>query len=68
LEKVWGRHNPTIRVVSGAYKSEYGDSTDISKTLSMVEVNIYVDQFYLYMVIETLFRNLFKKLEDGREY
>jgi methylmalonyl-CoA mutase len=39
LEEVWGRHNPTIRVISGAYKSEYGSSDDISKTLSMVEVN-----------------------------
>ncbi|KAI8819348.1 methylmalonyl-coenzyme A mutase-like protein [Fimicolochytrium jonesii] len=37
LEQVWGRHNPTVRVVSGAYKSEYGDSDDISKTLKMVE-------------------------------
>ncbi|KAJ3122362.1 hypothetical protein HK098_002915 [Nowakowskiella sp. JEL0407] len=37
LEKIWGRHNPTIRVVSGAYKSEYGSSDDISKTIAMVE-------------------------------
>ncbi|KAI9098651.1 methylmalonyl-CoA mutase [Phlyctochytrium arcticum] len=37
LEKVWGRHNPIVRVVSGAYKSEYGDSDDISNTLKAVE-------------------------------
>ncbi|KAJ3318458.1 hypothetical protein HDU76_000822 [Blyttiomyces sp. JEL0837] len=37
VEKVWGRHNPTIRVVSGAYKSEYGDSDDITKTMTMVQ-------------------------------
>ncbi|KAJ3352460.1 hypothetical protein HDU83_008010 [Entophlyctis luteolus] len=37
LEKIWGRHNPTIRVVSGAYKSEYGDRDEITKTLEMVE-------------------------------
>ncbi|KAJ3064201.1 hypothetical protein HK102_008260, partial [Quaeritorhiza haematococci] len=36
-EKVWGRHSPAIRVVSGAYKSEYGDSSDIRTTLDMVE-------------------------------
>ncbi|KAI8812540.1 methylmalonyl-coenzyme A mutase [Cladochytrium replicatum] len=37
LEQVWGRHNPIVRVVSGAYKSEYGTSDDISNTLAMVE-------------------------------
>ncbi|KAJ3107573.1 hypothetical protein HDU97_003878 [Phlyctochytrium planicorne] len=37
LEKIWGRHNPDIRVVSGAYKSEYGDSDDIGKTMKAVE-------------------------------
>ncbi|GAB5592280.1 hypothetical protein Unana1_07180 [Umbelopsis nana] len=38
LEKVWGRHMPATRVVSGAYKSEYGDSTDVSDTLKMVDL------------------------------
>lgn len=38
LEKVWGRHNPVVRVVSGAYKSEYGASDDIEKALKMAEV------------------------------
>ncbi|CAO3686045.1 unnamed protein product [Umbelopsis vinacea] len=38
LEKVWGRHMPATRVVSGAYKSEYGDSIDVSDTLKMVEL------------------------------
>ncbi|KAJ3291065.1 hypothetical protein HK104_006348 [Borealophlyctis nickersoniae] len=37
LEKIWGRHNPIVRVVSGAYMSEYGASDDISKTLKMAE-------------------------------
>ncbi|KNC99720.1 methylmalonyl-CoA mutase, mitochondrial [Spizellomyces punctatus DAOM BR117] len=37
LEQIWGRHNPTVRVVSGAYKSEYGASEDIAKTLAMVQ-------------------------------
>ncbi|KAI8827782.1 methylmalonyl-CoA mutase-domain-containing protein [Chytriomyces cf. hyalinus JEL632] len=36
LEKIWGRHNPTIRVVSGAYKSEYGDTDEILETLRVV--------------------------------
>ncbi|KAJ2964330.1 hypothetical protein NQZ79_g747 [Umbelopsis isabellina] len=38
LEKVWGRHMPATRVVSGAYKSEYGDSEDVTKTLSLVDL------------------------------
>lgn len=37
LEQIWGRHSPSIRVVSGAYKSEYGDSADVTDTISMVE-------------------------------
>lgn len=40
LEHVWGRHNPVIRVVSGAYKSEYGDSQEITDTLKAVEVKL----------------------------
>ncbi|KAI9197349.1 methylmalonyl-CoA mutase-domain-containing protein [Polychytrium aggregatum] len=37
LEQVWGRHNPAVRVVSGAYKSEYGEYDEITKTLDMAE-------------------------------
>nr|KAJ3418037.1 hypothetical protein HK105_000448 [Polyrhizophydium stewartii] len=37
LEQVYGRHNPAVRVVSGAYKSEYGEHDDITKTLDMVD-------------------------------
>jgi methylmalonyl-CoA mutase len=37
LEKVWKRHNPTTRVVSGAYKTEYGHDDEITATLEMVE-------------------------------
>ncbi|MCL4123178.1 UNVERIFIED_CONTAM: hypothetical protein GTU68_016132, partial [Idotea baltica] len=29
MEKVFGRHKATDRMVSGAYKSEYGDQTEI---------------------------------------
>ncbi|KAI9136482.1 methylmalonyl-CoA mutase-domain-containing protein [Paraphysoderma sedebokerense] len=37
LEKVWGRHQPLTRVVSGAYKSEYGSADEIKKALDMAE-------------------------------
>ena len=37
LEKVWGRHQPTSRVVSGAYKSEYGEANEIENVLKAVE-------------------------------
>lgn len=37
LEKVWGRHNPAIRTVSGAYKTEYGDEDNIRETIQLVE-------------------------------
>ncbi|RUS20804.1 methylmalonyl-coenzyme A mutase [Endogone sp. FLAS-F59071] len=37
LEKVWGRHQPTSRVVSGAYKAEYGDRDEVRQTLDLVE-------------------------------
>lgn len=38
LEKSWGRHKPVTHVISGAYKSAYGDSTEIEETLRLVEV------------------------------
>jgi methylmalonyl-CoA mutase len=37
LEKVWGRHSPQIRMVSGAYKSEYGMSNDVEAALSATD-------------------------------
>ncbi|KAJ1969172.1 hypothetical protein H4R35_006215, partial [Dimargaris xerosporica] len=37
LEKVWGRHEPATRVVSGAYKSEYGTSSEVQDTLAAVD-------------------------------
>lgn len=37
LEEVWGRHLPTTRVISGAYRSAFGESDEITKTLEMVE-------------------------------
>ena len=41
LEQVFGRHQPTSRMVSGAYKSEYGDSIEVEETLKIVQVNPY---------------------------
>ncbi|GES81358.1 methylmalonyl-CoA mutase, mitochondrial [Rhizophagus clarus] len=38
LEKVWGRHEPSSRVASGAYKSAYGTEEEIDKTLKLVEM------------------------------
>ncbi|KAK9766327.1 hypothetical protein K7432_004676 [Basidiobolus ranarum] len=37
LEKVWGRHLPATRVVSGAYKSEYKDKDEVSSILSLID-------------------------------
>jgi len=38
LEKEWKRYLPPTRMVSGAYKNEYGESDEITKTLKAVEV------------------------------
>jgi methylmalonyl-CoA mutase len=38
LERVWGRHSPITRVISGAYKSAYGEADEIETTLKMAEV------------------------------
>jgi methylmalonyl-CoA mutase len=38
LEQVWGRHTPVSRVISGAYKSEYGSASQIDETMKLVEV------------------------------
>jgi hypothetical protein len=40
MEKVFGRHVATGRLVSGAYKTEYGDSDEISKVMKRVEVRL----------------------------
>lgn len=37
MEKVWGRHVATDRMVSGAYKSEYGRPDEINKVIARVE-------------------------------
>ncbi|CAG8524617.1 13567_t:CDS:10, partial [Racocetra fulgida] len=37
LEKVWGRHEPTSRVASGAYKSAYGTAEETEETIKLVE-------------------------------
>jgi len=37
LEKEWSRYLPPTRMVSGAYKNEYGDDDQISKTIKIVE-------------------------------
>lgn len=39
LEKVFGRHQLTTRMVSGAYRSEYGQADEISETLKVVDVS-----------------------------
>ncbi|KAI9033124.1 vitamin B12-dependent enzyme [Hyaloraphidium curvatum] len=37
LEKVYGRHALTTRMVSGAYRAEYGKTDEISETLKVVD-------------------------------
>ena len=37
MEKVWGRHVASDQMVSGAYKSEYGESTEIDNVVQKVE-------------------------------
>jgi len=37
LEKVFGRYSPANRVVSGAYKSEYGEADEVKQVISQVE-------------------------------
>ncbi|EXX76065.1 hypothetical protein RirG_036480 [Rhizophagus irregularis DAOM 197198w] len=37
LEKVWGRHEPSSRVASGAYKSAYGSEVEVDETIKLVE-------------------------------
>jgi methylmalonyl-CoA mutase len=38
LEKVYGRHALTTRMVSGAYRAEYGKADEIEETLKVVDV------------------------------
>lgn len=40
LEKVWGRHNPVVRVVSGAYLSEHGESKDVYNATTAINAFI----------------------------
>jgi methylmalonyl-CoA mutase len=40
MEKVFGRHAATGRLVSGAYKTEYGDADEITKVMKRVEVRL----------------------------
>jgi len=37
LEQVWGRHVAQDRLVSGAYKTEYGGSTEIDSIMTRIE-------------------------------
>jgi len=37
LEQVWGRHVAQDRLVSGAYKTEYGGSTEIDEIMTRIE-------------------------------
>jgi len=43
MESVFGRHVATGRLVSGAYKTEYGDVEELSNVSERVEVGIAVD-------------------------
>jgi hypothetical protein len=43
--QVWGRHQLDTRVVSGAYKSQYGNPDEIKKTVEMTEVSHVCDSF-----------------------
>ena len=40
--KVWKRHIPVTRVISGAYLSEYGSSNDIKAVQTLVTVAFHV--------------------------
>ena len=46
MEKVFTRHVASDRMVSGAYKSEYGDDEEIQACISRVEVFIYLFIYY----------------------
>ncbi|CAJ0862451.1 14440_t:CDS:10 [Entrophospora sp. SA101] len=37
LEKIWGRHEPSSRVASGAYKSAYGEADEAEETIRLVK-------------------------------
>ncbi|RKP12744.1 methylmalonyl-CoA mutase-domain-containing protein [Piptocephalis cylindrospora] len=37
LAIVWGRHEPETRVISGAYRSEYGEDKEVEETLRVVD-------------------------------
>lgn len=37
MEKVYGRHSATSRMVSGAYRTEYGDSDEMSRVMARVK-------------------------------
>ncbi len=41
MEKVHGRHVATIRMVSGAYITEFGENDEIQKTVDIVKVRVY---------------------------
>jgi len=41
MEEIYGRHQLTTRMVSGAYKSEYGKVDEIKETLDKVDVCIF---------------------------
>jgi len=43
LEEVWGRYLPASRMVSGAYKSEYGNEDDITATIKLAEAFAQVE-------------------------
>lgn len=38
MEKVWGRHQATDRLVSGAYKTEYGEDKEMQAVMGRIQV------------------------------
>ena len=46
LEKIWPRYLPPTRMVSGAYKNEYGEFDEITQTLRVVDVSFFFFFFF----------------------
>lgn len=59
MEKVYGRHVATSRLVSGAYKTEYGDSSEIAKVMERIKVCCDINIIYLFICIHFYYIYLF---------
>lgn len=49
--QVYGEHQASDRMVSGAYKSEYGDADEIGKVMQTVEVCLLSRLHYVFSCI-----------------